>query len=56
LFNEVPSLLLIAIVFVVVLKDAVSWPWLLLVLAGIGGIIGITVWVVAARKQANSGT
>lgn len=55
-FNEVPSLLLIAIVFAVVLKDAVSWPWLLLALAGIGGIIGITVRSVAARKQTNSDT
>ena len=54
LFNEGPSLLLIAIVFVVVLKDAISWPWLLLGLAGTGGIIRITVWAVAARKPANS--
>lgn len=56
LFNEVPSLLLIAIVFAVVLKDAISWPWLLLALVGIGGIIGITVRTVAARKQTKSAT
>ena len=50
------SLLLIAIVFAVVLKDAISWPWLLLALAGIGGIIRITVRTVAARKQTKSAT
>ncbi len=56
LFNEVPSLILIAVVFLVVLKDAVSWPTLLLVLAGSVVAIGITVQTVVRRQRAKQGT
>jgi putative membrane protein len=52
LFNEVPSLILLAIVFLVVLKDAVSWPALLGILAGTVVLIGITVQTVMRRQRA----
>ena len=40
LFNEVPSLLLVGIVFVVVLKDLLSWTVLALILL----FLGIAIW------------
>lgn len=51
LFNEVPSLLLVATVFVVVFKNQLSWDWLLLALLGLILVIGGTVqWVARKRK------
>ncbi len=52
LFNEVPSLLLVSIVFAVVLKHQLSWPIFLVVLAGVGGVIGGSVqWYANIRKR-----
>ena len=47
-FNEIPSLLLIGIVFVVVLKDQFSWVKLGLVLVVVAGLIG---GVIMRRKR-----
>jgi putative membrane protein len=46
------QLILLAIVFLVVLKDAVSWPALLGILAGTVVLIGITVQTVMRRQRA----
>jgi putative membrane protein len=55
MFNEVPSLLLVAIVFIVVLKDAFSWPILLGILALLGVSIMYTVkWYAKKRQQADA--
>ena len=52
LFNEVPSLLLIATVFIVVFKNQLPWEILLLALAGLALVIGGTVqWVTRRRKR-----
>lgn len=51
LFNEVPSLLLIAIVFVVVMKGALSWPIFLASLFGVLVVIGGTVQLLAKRRK-----
>ena len=39
MFNEIPSLLLVTIVFAVVLKEQLSWPILLLGIAGLAMVI-----------------
>jgi putative membrane protein len=36
-WNEVPTVILIAVVFIVVMKDSVSWLW------GTAGILGIAI-------------
>ena len=53
LFNEVPALLLVAIVFNVVLKDLLSWTVLLVILALLAVSIFVTVrWYTRHRKSA----
>ena len=52
LWNEMATLFLVAIVFVIVFKDAINWLW------GIGGlvIIGVLMWIAirAYRKKRES--
>jgi protoporphyrinogen IX oxidase len=43
-WNEVPTVILIAVVFIVVMKDSVSWLW------GTIGILGIALVLTAAIK------
>lgn len=42
--NEVPTLILIAVVFIVVMKDTISWIW------GIAGILGIALALTLAIR------
>ena len=53
MFNEIPSLLLVMIVFVVVLKEQLSWPILLLGIAGLAVIImgGVQLYTKVRRRQ-----
>ncbi len=51
MFNEVPSLLLIAIVFAVVLKDQLSWPIFIGILVGVGVLMGVMVQYLAKRRK-----
>jgi putative membrane protein len=52
LFNEVPALLLVAIVFIVVLKDLLSWTVLLVILALLAISILVTIrWYARYRKS-----
>ena len=51
LFNEIPTLLLFSIVFLVVFKEAFSWTVFLLILAGLILVIGVTVNLLAKRRQ-----
>ena len=51
LFNEIPTLLLFIIVFIVVFKSAVSWNALLFMLAFLILIIGGTVYLMGRRKK-----
>ena len=51
LFNEIPTLLLFSIVFIVVFKSAISWNALLLILAGLILVIGGAVHVRARRRK-----
>jgi protoporphyrinogen IX oxidase len=44
LLNEVPTIILIAVVFLVVLKDNVSWIW------GVMGVLGVAVIITLATK------
>jgi putative membrane protein len=51
-FNEVPALLLVAIVFIVVLKDLLSWTVLLIILALLAISILVTIrWYARYRKS-----
>ena len=51
LFNEIPTLLLFSIVFIVVFKSAISWNALLLILAGLILVIGGAVHLRARRRK-----
>ena len=51
LFNEIPTILLISIVFVVVFKESLSWPVLLLIILIIGIIIYMTIRTLYFRKK-----
>ena len=43
--NEVPTVILIAVVFLIVLKDAVGWIW------GVSGILGLALLLTLAIKR-----
>ncbi len=43
--NELPTVILIAVVFLIVLRDAVGWVW------GVGGILGLAVLLTLAIKR-----
>ena len=51
LFNEIPTLLLFSIVFIVVFKDAISWNTLLFILIGLILVIGGAVHLRARRRK-----
>ena len=51
LFNEIPTLLLFCIVFVVVFKDTIPWNALFLILAGLIIVIGGAVSFRAKRRK-----
>jgi len=51
IFNEIPTLLLVSIVFLVVFKEAFSWSVFLLILAGMMLAIGVTVLWLAKRRE-----
>ena len=51
LFNEIPTLLLFSMVFIVVFKSAISWNDLLLILAGLILVIGGAVHLRARRRK-----
>jgi len=51
LFNEIPTLLLFSIVFIVVFKSTISWNALLLILAGLILVIGGAVNFRAKRRK-----
>ena len=51
LFNEIPTLLLFSIVFIVVFKSAISWNALLLILAGLILVIGGAVHLRVRRRK-----
>ncbi len=56
MFNEMPSLLLISIVFVVVLKSQLSWPIFLTALAALIVVIGATVQFYAKVRKRSAHT
>jgi len=43
--NELPTVILIAVVFLIVLKDAVGWVW------GVAGILGLALLLTVAIKR-----
>jgi putative membrane protein len=43
--NEVPTVILIAVVFLIVLRDAVGWIW------GVAGILGLALLLTFAIKR-----
>ena len=51
LFNEIPTLLLFSIVFIVVFKNAISWDTFFLFLAGLILVVGGTVYMIANRRK-----
>ena len=55
LFNEVPSLLLVIIVFVAVFKNALSWSVISLILGGLILVIGGTVHWLSKLSQNKAG-
>ena len=56
LFNEIPTLLLISIVFLVVFKEAFSWDIFLLILVGMILTIVVTVlWLAKRREEGTAG-
>ena len=56
MFNEIPSLLLVTIVFVVVLKDQLSWPVLLLGITGLAVVIMGGVQLIAKKRKRQTGS
>ncbi len=54
LFNEVPTLLLFAIIFIVIFKEAFSWAVFIPSLAGLAVIIGVVVQWFALRRKAKN--
>lgn len=54
LFNEIPTLLLFSIVFIVVFKSAISWNSLLLILAGLILLIGGAIQLSSKHRKKNS--
>lgn len=54
LMNEVASVFLIAIVFVVVLKDTLSWVWGLLGLAIVIGVLLVAIKAYKKMREANT--
>ena len=50
-FNEIPTILLISIVFVVVFKESLSWVVLLLIIFTMGIIIYMTIRTLYFRKK-----
>ena len=51
LFNEIPTLLLVSIVFLVVFKESFSWSVFLLILAGMILTISVIVQLLAKKRQ-----
>lgn len=51
LMNEVPTLLMIAIVFIVVMKEKFSWLWGSLALAGIAVIITLVIQTFGKKRD-----
>jgi putative membrane protein len=51
LFNEIPTLLLVSIVFLVVFKEAFSWSVFLLILAGMIILIIVTVQLLTKKRR-----
>ena len=51
LFNEIPTLLLFSIVFIVVFKSSISWNTLFLILAGLIIVIGGVVFLREKRRK-----
>ena len=45
ILNELPTVILIAVVFLIVLKDAVGWIW------GVAGILGLALLLTVAIKR-----
>ena len=54
LFNEVPTLLLFAIIFIVIFKDAFSWTVFVPSLIGLTVLIGVVVQGLAMRRKAKN--
>lgn len=55
LFNEIGTLILVAVVFLVVLKDTVSWVWGSFGLVGLGFLMAIAAkWYKKSREKRNS--
>lgn len=44
LINEIPTIILVAVVFLIVLKNAVGWIW------GVAGILGLAILLTLATK------
>jgi len=53
LMNEAPTVILIAVVFLVVMKEAVSWIWGTLGILGIGTLLTIAVYAYKKRRAKN---
>ena len=51
LWNEVATILLIAIVFVVVLKDTLSWIWGVAGIVGIAGLLTFAIFTYKKRRE-----
>ena len=54
LFNEIPTILLISIVFVVVFKESLSWTILLLIIFTLGIVIYLTTRALYLKKNNSS--
>ena len=55
LFNEIPSLLLVSIVFVAVFKNALSWTVFYIILGGLIMVVGGTVHWMEKRRRNKAG-
>ena len=53
LMNEAPTVILIAVVFLVVMKESVSWIWGTLGILGIGALLTLAVYAYKKRRAKN---
>lgn len=56
LWNEVPTVILIAVVFIVVMKDSISWLWGTLGILGTTVVLALVVKAYKKRRERNQTT
>ncbi|MEM9337298.1 MAG: CopD family protein [Bacteroidota bacterium] len=51
IFNEVSTIILFAVVFLIVLKDEISWIWAILSLVGLGVVLMVAIRIYKKKRE-----